>query len=259
MEVFECIRKRRGIGCIAATLPHPIHYKDSPVPDEALEKILNAGRWAPSSVNSQPVEFVVVKDKGSLQQIRKLARAGWDVECGWDALEQMGGEGGEARQNAWLNRWEKIAYDAPVMLIVAADMEKRDTLAYSSSAFFSMASDAACAAIMNIMLAARALELGTVWLTFPNPYDLKTMLGIPKTLGIAGVIPVGYPTEWPEDVAPLGPKNPAFWPRRPLDNMVHQGRFDADKWHKYRTLFTYGPVLGKDRYLERYLEREGDK
>lgn len=255
MEALECIRKRRGIGCIAATLPEPIHYKQTPIPQDVLDKVLNAGRWAPSSVNSQPVEFVVVTDKDDLQKIRKLACGGWDVECGWDALEQMGGEGGEERQAAWLSKWAEIAYDSPAMIVVASDGEKRDTLAYSSSAFFSMASDAACAAIMNIMLAARALDLGTVWLTFPNPYELKTMLGIPKTLGIGGVIPIGYPTAWPDDVAPLGPKNPAFWPRRPLANMVHEGRFDAERWHQYRTLFTYGPVLGKDRYLERNLEK----
>jgi nitroreductase len=253
MEVFECIRKRRAIGCIAATLPRPIHFKDTPVPDAVLEQVLEAGRWAPSSLNTQPVELVVVRDKARLNDIRKLIRCGWDIEIGWDAMEQMGGEEGEAAHNAWLDKWERIAYDAPVMIIVAADSEKRDTLPYSSTAFFSMSSDAACAAIMNIMLAARALDLGTVWATFPNPYELKTMLKIPKTLGIAGVIPLGYPTEWPEDVAPLGPKDPRFWPRRPLKNMVHQGRFDEEKWHQYRTVFTYGPVLGKDRYLERRL------
>jgi hypothetical protein len=62
-------------------------------------------------------------------------RCGWDVEVGWDAMEQMGGEEGAARHNAWLDRWEGVAYDAPVIVIVTAEMEKRDTLAYSSTAF----------------------------------------------------------------------------------------------------------------------------
>jgi nicotinate-nucleotide--dimethylbenzimidazole phosphoribosyltransferase len=36
--------------------------KDKPVPDELIEKILEAGRWAPSAGNSQPWEFLVIRD-----------------------------------------------------------------------------------------------------------------------------------------------------------------------------------------------------
>src|ERR1035437_8643787 len=110
MEALECIRKRRGIGCIAATLPVPIHFKDTPVPDNVLTKVLDAGRWAPSSLNTPPVELVVVKDKARLAEIRKLIRCGWDVEIGWDAMEQMGGEEGAAAHNAGLDSWAGVAY-----------------------------------------------------------------------------------------------------------------------------------------------------
>jgi len=36
--------------------------KDKPVPDELIEKILEAARWAPSAENSQPWEFLVIRD-----------------------------------------------------------------------------------------------------------------------------------------------------------------------------------------------------
>ena len=52
MEVLEAIRTRRAIR----------HYTNKPVPPELIEKLLEAARWAPSSVNSQPWEFIVITD-----------------------------------------------------------------------------------------------------------------------------------------------------------------------------------------------------
>ncbi len=52
MEVLETIRTRRSIR----------RYKKEPVPPELVEKLLDAGRWAPSSSNSQPWEFIVITD-----------------------------------------------------------------------------------------------------------------------------------------------------------------------------------------------------
>ena len=52
MEVLEAIRTRRSIR----------HFKPEPVPPELIEKLLEAGRWAPSSANSQPWEFIVIAD-----------------------------------------------------------------------------------------------------------------------------------------------------------------------------------------------------
>jgi len=38
-------------------------FKTDPIPDEQVEKIIEAARWAPSGANSQPWEFIIVKDK----------------------------------------------------------------------------------------------------------------------------------------------------------------------------------------------------
>lgn len=236
MDVFECIKQRRAIA----------YYKDTPVPDDLLEKILDAGRWAPSAVNIQPVEFVVVKEKESREKIRKLVIEAWEVEQGFDGMDAYGLEDS---MPFWKER-----YNAPVMVIVIADGEKRETTVYSSTAYYSMASDAACAAIMNIMLAAHAMGLGSLWLTFPDPIKLKYLFGIPKTMGVAGVVNLGYPVEWPKEgeieLNIPGMYIPDITPRRPLADMVHYEKFDEDKWQKYRTMVLYGPVIGKDRKLK---------
>ena len=66
MEVFECIRRRRTIR----------EYKKDPIPEDVLEKILQAGRWSPSSSNSQPWHFIVVKDPNTLSELGKIATQG---------------------------------------------------------------------------------------------------------------------------------------------------------------------------------------
>lgn len=62
MDVFEAVRKRRSIRA----------YEPTPVPEEKLERILEAARLAPSAENLQPWHFIVVRDK---DMRRKLARA----------------------------------------------------------------------------------------------------------------------------------------------------------------------------------------
>ena len=66
MEVFECIRRRRTIR----------EYKSDPIPEDVLEKILQAGRWSPSSSNSQPWHFVVVQDPSILSELGRIATQG---------------------------------------------------------------------------------------------------------------------------------------------------------------------------------------
>src|SRR5450759_924948 len=46
-------------------------FTDTPIPDDVLTQILNGGNWAPSGANSQPTEFIVVKNKVAIEKIRK--------------------------------------------------------------------------------------------------------------------------------------------------------------------------------------------
>ena len=66
MELLEAIRTRRSIR----------RFKKEPVPPELIEKMLEAARWAPSSVNSQPWEFIVVTEAALRRKIADLAEYG---------------------------------------------------------------------------------------------------------------------------------------------------------------------------------------
>ena len=66
MEVYECVRARRTVRS----------YKPDPVPRSVTDKILRAGRWAPSSQNQQPWHFIVVENRETLRKLGEIAASG---------------------------------------------------------------------------------------------------------------------------------------------------------------------------------------
>lgn len=66
MEVFEAVR----------TLLATRDYRDTPVPEAAVRRILEAGRLTGSAMNEQPWHFVVVQDRDTLRRLGAVARTG---------------------------------------------------------------------------------------------------------------------------------------------------------------------------------------
>jgi nitroreductase len=64
METWDALRSRRDVRA----------YTDEPIREENLQCILEAGRRAPSSNNTQPWDFVVVTDRGELAQLADATR-----------------------------------------------------------------------------------------------------------------------------------------------------------------------------------------
>ena len=70
MDVLEAITTRRSIRS----------YRPDPVPEEAIARILEAGRWAASAGNSQPWSFVVFSDPEEKRQMAGCFHFGWFLE-----------------------------------------------------------------------------------------------------------------------------------------------------------------------------------
>ena len=66
MDVYQCIRTRRTVR----------EFKPDPVPEDVVLKILQAGRWAPSSSNSQAWHFIVVQDRSTLSALGEICSQG---------------------------------------------------------------------------------------------------------------------------------------------------------------------------------------
>jgi len=70
VDVLEAIRTRRSIR----------NYKKDPIPQEVLEQVLEAGRWAPSASNMQPWEFITFTDPEVKRQVTKCFMFGWFLD-----------------------------------------------------------------------------------------------------------------------------------------------------------------------------------
>lgn len=103
MDTFTCIRTRREIR----------DYLDKPIPEESLTRILEAGRLAPSSKNSQPWHFIVITDRETLTKVSKLtptgehiAKAPMAIAVLMDCAKLPEVDGARAIQNMVLAAWD---------------------------------------------------------------------------------------------------------------------------------------------------------
>jgi len=156
MEVFEAIKGRRSVRA----------YTDEEVPDEAIEKILDAARWAPSAGNLQSWEFVVVRDP---EAKRRLAEAAWG---------------------------QRFIARAPVVIVVCAN-QKRSARGYGERGASLYCIQDAAAATQNMLLAAYALGLGTCWVGAFDERRVAEVINAPSGVRPVAIIPVGRPAERP--------------------------------------------------------------
>ena len=89
------------------------NFKDEPVPDHLIRRVLEAGRFAPSAGNCQPWQFIVITDRAL---IRQMDQAAWAAACGVDGMYQNDeGIPAVARKDL------PVSLDAPCVILLAAD------------------------------------------------------------------------------------------------------------------------------------------
>jgi nitroreductase len=194
-------------------------YKPDPIPDEFIQKMIEAARWAPSGGNSQPWEFIVVKKKETKDKIADLfvestkpvrqAELAREKELRVPALEREITEPGFQK--------------APVFILLCGDPRLNEAfplLVYQKSGMEVLTSNLA-SAFLCMQLAAKALGLGSQWVSATGGLmegPLKKLLDIPKEFKIYDMMAVGYPAYQ------LGPRSP-----RGIDEMTHNDRYDRSK------------------------------
>lgn len=110
METWDAIRSRRKI----------LEYDDRPIEDEKLERILEAGRRAPSSRNSQRWDFIVVRDKERLEQLSGVWRGAAHIADAPVALGIVAPEVTDLRETGSVNF--DLGQTVMSMMIAAADL-----------------------------------------------------------------------------------------------------------------------------------------
>jgi nitroreductase len=159
MDLSEVIMNRRSIR----------KYENKEVDDDLINKILEAGIWAPSAGNLQSWEVIVVKDHQ-----RKVQLA---VAC----------------------YIREFIAQAPVVLVICAYKRRSGATYGDRGRDLYCIQDAACAA-QNMLLTAHDLGLGTCWNGAFDEDSVSDLLKIPEGVRPVAIITVGYPDEKP--VAP---------------------------------------------------------
>ncbi|MFC1872276.1 nitroreductase family protein [Chloroflexota bacterium] len=214
-EFLELVKKRRSIR----------RFKPDPVPDEYVEKMIEAARWSPSGANGQPWEFIIVKDQETKNKMAEL----W-LPHRWEQyfidhtrVEGVKTVGGLANPPKDLPAFK----DAPVLIVVCGD--RRTYQATVLSTHFMIGEGGTGGGYLKNMgnatytlhLAAAALGLASQWFSVLEVWgeELKTLLGVPPMLQIHTVVPVGYPAYEPA---------PSY--RRSFEEIVHHERYDMSKY-----------------------------
>jgi nitroreductase len=169
MEFKDLVKARRSCRSFEA----------DEVPDNHLKSILEAGQWAPSPLNRQPWEFIIITEPELKEGIKAVAE-----EARQGVIDQ-GGPG-------WVSKYPMdFLAEAPVLIAVLVDPSRGGLGNYFGQE--PGATQATCACVQNMMLAAWDLGLGSLWFTFFNPEKVRAILDVPESLEVAGVLPIGKP------------------------------------------------------------------
>jgi nitroreductase len=222
IELFEAIYSARSLR----------RFRSDPVPEELITRVLDAAIRAPSAGNAQNWAFVVVRDPAQRSKLGAIYRKASDIaaavyeargrprhltEAQWARMMAAG---------AWL--WEHLG-EVPVLLVPCLqrrDMPPAEALPPAVAARYGeelcyldrIRGASIYPAVQNIMLACRALGLGTVITTnhLRCEEEVKAVLGLPGEMETFALMPIGYPLD------KFGPLT-----RRPLHEVAH-----ADHWSR---------------------------
>lgn len=193
METLEAITTRRSTRKYSDRLPDK----------ELIEKVIEAGRFAPSGGNSQTTHMIVFTDKEMLRTLAEL------VQTEFAGMEIVEGMYSSIKNSILASRRGSYVfhYNAPVFVVVANRKEYGNAMA-----------DSACA-LENMMIAANALDLGSCWINQLHWLDNNERVrqymikhGLAENETITGGLILGYPESGELNRTPLERKgNPVTW------------------------------------------------
>ena len=140
-------------------------FQNTPIKEEELNLILEAGRVAPTACNNQPQKIYVAKSEDARKKLASVCRC---------------------------------TFDAPVILVVCYD-RNRDWKNKLQPGYESGETDAAIVCT-HMMLQAFELGIGSCWVGYFNAQEVSEVLDLPEDIVVSALLPIGYPAE---NAAPL--------------------------------------------------------
>ena len=185
---------------------------NEPVPDDVLDRIVQAAVWAPSGGNRQPWRVIVVRDRAIKQTLSDLYVEEWAAYVDFN-LAQMSDRSPETleRVRRQFDTGGALAAglaEVPVVCVFVHD----PSMLYVTDAGLGrhpvVGGASLYPAVQNLLLAARAEGLGGVITTLlcRREADMRTALSLPDNWAVHAVVPIGIPkgSHGPLRRAPLG-------------------------------------------------------
>lgn len=169
MDFWQVLRERRSSR----------QFKETAVEENVLIAVLEAAALAPSPANRQPWEFVVIRNQGLKKQIfdaSNKAREHLFNVSGW----------------RWLSKYQvDFLRQAPVLVAVVGDPEKT-----GADRFFPGRGEgyqhACAAAVQNMLLAAQARGLGSLWFSLYEKEEMAELLKLEQGKEVLAIVCLGY-------------------------------------------------------------------
>jgi nitroreductase len=201
-DLFEIIQTTRAMR----------RLKPDPVPDELIRRILEAGVCAANGGNTQRWRFLVIKDAKIKKQVQVYYKKAFDEVVGPRYLSSAPPPGVSreryTRQHAAVEYLTDHFHEAPVWIVACLDEGTATPTRSSGASIYP--------AVQNMLLAARALGLGTTLTTrhLLHEKDAEAALGLPPGVHSYAILPIGYP------MGRFGPVG-----RGPLADIVYEDRW----------------------------------
>lgn len=182
-NVIENIRSRRSVR----------NFKRDGISGELIEKITEAGGFAPSALNRQPWKFIIIDDSGLIRELAEIARK--RIRIIYKLTPFLKFLSKDLKDQRVINALKKTAmsdqdtvfYDAPLVIIIANDTRYKDT-----------STDCHLAA-QNMMLAAHSMGIGSCFVGRGKAIPKKILLKkfkLPRHYDICAHLVFGYPEEF---------------------------------------------------------------
>jgi nitroreductase len=211
VDVYEAMRTLRAVR----------RLRPDAIPDDVLERVLEAATWAPTGGNAQPWRIVLVRDAAAKRRLGELYAGSWHhfsqeyeeriVRLPAEqqsAQRRMVTAGDHLAANFHLAPAVAVFCFNPKMMAITDAKLPRVSVVGGASVY---------PAVQNFLLACRAEGLGCVLTTLLCEHEaaVRELLAIPEPWATAAAVPLGYPV-----LRGHGPIR-----RRGVEELVHDDRF----------------------------------
>lgn len=182
-----------------STLRAVRRLRPDPIPDDVLERVLQAACWAPTGGNTQPWKVVVVTDPDTKAGLQDIYRPEWQ-RYATGFLRRL-----EGQRDEIVEPWKRVVkagdyladnlHESPAILIFCANPDAMAITDAKLDRVSLVGGGSVYPAVQNAMLACVAEGLGCTLTTLHclREADVKELLDIPDSWATVGLVPIGYP------------------------------------------------------------------